>query len=70
MLGHKPQPPVDPDQMMVGQCMSCKTQVRIERYKALPPKAPDIHDGGFSLWNECYMAECPNCKARVYLKEQ
>lgn len=54
----KSEPAPDPDQMMVGVCQLCKTEIRMERWKT---QAASSHSE-MGAWRNQPCAECLVCK--------
>lgn len=53
----------DPDESLMGRCMTCKAVIRCVRSNAQAP-SDKLQLGA---WNDLLSAECPSCGARVFV---
>ena len=58
MLTKFPDPQGDPSDLLVGRCATCQTKIEVARRETRRATGP---------WDDLLMAECPQCKCRIYL---
>ncbi len=55
----------DPDDVFIGVCLTCQTPIECKR----PQVRMDKNDAWGTTSDNIPVAECPKCKARIYLKQ-
>ncbi len=65
-----PQPRIPSEAVLMGQCLSCRAEVRVQGWQCRQPRSPGSTLMDADPFADLPSTGCPHCGARVYLEQQ